>query len=106
MKFLSRIEEIILLAIWKLQDNAYGITIREQVARDTGAKWLTGAIYAPLGRLLKNGYIASTKGEPTPERGGRHRIYYNLTPKGKEKLMAIHEINRSIWADIPKLTPE
>jgi DNA-binding PadR family transcriptional regulator len=106
MKFLSRIEEIILLAIWKLQDNAYGMSIREQVAKDTNVNWLTGAIYAPLGRLLKNGYISSTKGEATAERGGRHKIYYRLTLKGKKKLLAIQEVNNAIWSEVPKLTLE
>ena len=45
MNFLSRIEEILLLAIWKLKDNAFGIAIREQVEQDTGMSWMSGAIY-------------------------------------------------------------
>ena len=52
MDMLSRIEEILLLAIWKLKDNAYGISITHQVERDTGVKWVSGAIYAPLNRLI------------------------------------------------------
>ncbi len=104
MKFLSRIEEIVLLAIWKLQDNAYGMAIRDQIEKDTGVAWLSGAIYAPLGRLLKNGYIASETGEPTAERGGRHKIFYSLTPEGKEKLIAIQEVNSSIWTNVPNLS--
>ena len=106
MKFLSRIEEIILLAIWKLQDNAYGITIQNQVAQDTGVEWMSGAIYGPLSRLLKNGYVTSFKGEITAERGGRHKIFYKLTPEGKRKLIAIQEVNKAIWSGIPVLKPE
>ncbi len=106
MQFLSRIEEIILLAVWKLQDNAYGITIQEQVAKDTGTKWMSGAIYGPLSRLLKNGYIASSKGEARKERGGRHKIYYKLTPEGKKKLIAVQKVNKTVWADVPALEAE
>ena len=106
MKFLSRIEEIILLAIWKLQDNAYGITIQNQVVKDTGVEWMSGAIYGPLSRLLKNGYVTSFKGETIPERGGRHKIFYKLTPEGKKKLIAIQEVNNAIWSGIPILKPE
>ena len=104
MRFLSRIEEIILLAIWKLSENAYGITIREQVHADTGAKWVSGMIYGSLGRLLKNGYVTTTKGEATPERGGRHKIYYSLTREGKIKLAEIQSINSTLWTDIPTIT--
>ena len=104
MKFLSRIEEILLLAIWKLQDNAYGMSIRNLVAKETGISWLSGAIYAPLGRLLKNGYVSSTKGEATPERGGRHKIYYHLTLKGRQELVEIQKVNNTIWMGIPSLT--
>ena len=106
MQFLSRIEEIILIAIWKLQNKAYGMSIREQVAKDTGVNWLSGAIYAPLARLLKNGYVTSTKGEPSARRGGRHRIYYSLTPEGKKKLIAIQSVNKTLWAELPELKME
>ncbi|MCP4724668.1 MAG: PadR family transcriptional regulator [bacterium] len=103
MYYLSRIEEIILLAIWKLQDEAYGMSIREQVAVDTGKKWRSGAVYAPLGRLLQNGYVNQVKGEPTPERGGRHKIYYQLTDEGKKALIEIRKVSASIWLGAPKL---
>ena len=100
MKLLSRIEEISLLAIWRLGEDAYGMTIREEVIKATGKKWLLGAIYGPLGRLYKNDYVSSYKGDPTPERGGRARVYYNLTKKGREALAEIHRVHSLIWRDI------
>lgn len=100
MKLLSRIEEIILLAIWRLDQTAYGMAIREEVIKATGKKWLLGAIYAPLGRLQKNGYVTSAKGEPSPERGGRAKVYYCLTKKGKEALIEVYRVNTRIWRDI------
>ena len=103
MQFLSRIEEILLLAIWKLGDNAYGITIREQVEKDTGVKWLSGAIYGPLSRLRKNGYVKSSSSENAADQRGRPRIYYQLTPVGKEKLQAIQMLNRVMWDDVPEV---
>lgn len=106
MRFLSRIEEILLLAIWKLGDNAYGMTIREQVTQDTGVKWMSGMIYGSLGRLLNNGYVQSAKGEATPERGGRHKIYYTLTKEGKEKLASIQSMNSVLWKDVPKIVTD
>lgn len=100
MKLLSRIEEIILLAIWRLGDEAYGMAIREEVIKATDKKWLLGAIYGPLGRLQKNGYVVSVKGEPTPERGGRAKVYYRVTKKGGEALVEIYRVQRLIWEGI------
>jgi len=103
MLLLSRIEEILLLAIWKLEDNAYGISIREQVENDTGDSWLSEAIYAPLGRLKKNGYVTTVKGSSSTEKGGRPRIYYKLTQTGLKRLVEIQEVNRALWYGIPDL---
>ena len=101
MQFLSRIEEILLLAIWKLENNAYGIAIREQVEKDTGVKWLSGAIYGPLSRLRKNGYVKIAIASNAADQRGRPRIYYTLTPVGKEKLLAIQMLNRIMWTGVP-----
>ena len=101
MNFLSRIEEILLLAIWKLEENAYGITIREQVEKDTGNEWLVGAIYAPLSRLKKNGYVETIKAEGSTEIGGRPRIYYRLSSMGMKKLASLQEVNKSVWLGVP-----
>ena len=106
MDVLSRIEEMLLLAIWKLEHNAYGISIRGQVEKDTGVKWMSGAIYAPLNRLRKNGYVKTFKAEGSTERGGRPRVYYRLTPLGKDKLAALQVVNRAIWLGVPDLEKE
>jgi len=103
MKLLSRIEEIILLSVWKLGDGAYGITIREEVVKATGKDWLLGAIYAPLSRLYKNGYVKSIAGPPTPWRGGRSKVYYRLTAEGKRALAEVQKVNARLWQGVPKL---
>jgi len=106
MNFLSRIEEILLLAIWKLGDNAYGISIRDQVEKDTGIERMAGAIYAPLSRLKKNGYVETIQAKGSTKIGGRPRIYYRLSLLGRKKLESIQEINKSIWLGVPDLNQE
>lgn len=101
MRLVSRLEEIILLSIWRLQDNAYGITILEEVKKATGKSWLTGSIYTSLGRLLKYGYVESIEGEPSAERGGRRKIFYRLTHEGQQALLAVKRVNETIWSSIP-----
>jgi len=101
MKILSRIEEIFLIAIWRLGENAYGITIREEVERATGTNWSLGATYAPLDRLRKNRYVTTLTSPPTNERGGRRKILYRLTPAGKAALAEARKINERTWGDVP-----
>jgi PadR family transcriptional regulator PadR len=103
MHLLSRSEEIVLLAIWKLQENAYGIAIRSQVNQTTGYKWSVGAIYAPLHRLENKGLVQTSKGEPRPERGGRSKIYYQVTPDGKKALRKIKHVYDALWQEAPTL---
>ena len=94
-------EEIILVSIWRLQDNAYGITILEEVKKATGKTWLTGSIYASLGRLLKHGLLLSAEGEPIAERGGRRKIFYRLSHEGQQALMAVKRVNDFLWTSSP-----
>ena len=103
MKLLSRIEEIILLSIWRLENNAYGMTIREEIIKITGKDWLLGAIYGPLGRLYKNRYVYALKGDPSPERGGRSKMYYKLTKDGIKALKEIQHVNSILWDGIKEL---
>ena len=103
MTFLSRIEEILLLAIWKLNEDAYGIAIRRQVEKDTGLSWLSEAIYAPLSRLKDKGYVESIKAKRSTEKGGRPRIYYRLTPSGLDRLISVQKVTQSLWEGIPDL---
>lgn len=103
---LPRIEEMILLAIWKLGDNAYGVTIRRYLSDITGLDLAIASIYTPLDRLMDKGYVRGTEGEPTKERGGRRRRYYKLTAEGLAALDEARRIQQRIWAGFPQLAPE
>lgn len=103
MNLLSRLEEILLIAIFKLKENAYGITIREQVELDTDINWLSGAIYAPLNRLKKNGFVTITEVKVSDDKVGRPRVYYSITSRGMDKLTSIQNINNKVWNTIPDL---
>ena len=103
MKILSRSEEIVLLTVWKLQDDAYGVEIRKQVSRATGNDWSIGAIYAPLHRLEKKKLVRSFSGEPVAERGGRSKVFYTVTPEGKNALLETKHVHETIWQNITEL---
>jgi DNA-binding PadR family transcriptional regulator len=96
-KYLSRPEEVILLVVMKLNDNAYGVSIREMVQELTGKYWSIGAVYVPLERLEKKGYVTSFSSEPLPERGGRRKRHFRITREGIEELEKIRRVNQVIW---------
>ncbi|MFC1726388.1 PadR family transcriptional regulator [candidate division KSB1 bacterium] len=106
MKFISRSEEMFLLSIWKLKDNAYGVTIRETLKELTGETWAFGAIFITLDRLVKKGMLDSYLSDPTPERGGRSKRIYNLTDHGLEALEEIRKLQDNMWEGISELKPE
>ena len=99
MKLLTRSEEIILLAIWKLKDNAYGVTIRDLVSKDTGHEWTFGAVYKPLKKLVSREYAAKKESGPLKERGGRTKFLYSLTPRGFQALKEMKKIHETIWTE-------
>jgi len=103
MKILSRAEELVLLSVWKLQENAYGVTIRKYIIKNTGQDWSIGAIYVPLDRLTKWGYLEAVLGEPSSERGGRRKRYYSLTKKGLKSLDHIKKVHETMWSELPDL---
>lgn len=103
MKLLTRSEEYVLLAVWRLQGNAYTLSILKQVSEVTGYEWQLGAIYVPLEKLAKKGYLRRHQGEPTHERGGRSKFLYDLTNAGKKALLEIREVQDSAWAGVPKV---
>ncbi|MEX1248480.1 MAG: PadR family transcriptional regulator [Anaerolineales bacterium] len=102
MKVLSRTEEMILLAVHALAPNAYGLAIGQHLEKITGKHWSVGAIYIPLERLGKRGLLTSHEGEPTPERGGRSKRFYRLSPKGLEVLLEAKRTYEALLAALPK----
>lgn len=106
MKLLTRLEEIYLLSIWRLKDNAYGVQIRKMIEKMTGKKITYGALYFTLEQLSKKNYVSRTVGEPTPVRGGCSKIYYKLTPVGRSALKDTYAHQQSIWQDVSLLALE
>ena len=104
MKDLTLSEIIFLLAIWHLEDDAYGVTIKRQVTKDTGKTHTYGTLYSALDQLFKKGYVTKSAGPPTPERGGRSKIFYRLSRNGMIALKSARELQRSLWKGIPEFT--
>jgi PadR family transcriptional regulator PadR len=84
--YLGEFEQIILLALLRLRDNAYGMTVRREILNRTGREVSIGAVYATLERLEQKGYVSSRQGEPTLERGGRAKRFFKIDADGATAL--------------------
>ena len=96
-------EEIILTAAWRLQNEAYGVAIRKKVEEVAQKTLMYGTLYNTLSQLLRKGYVVKSKGDPTPERGGRSKMFYRVTPEGLKAMKKAQELHKSIWEGIPEL---
>jgi len=91
---LGPLEQIVLLAVYRLGANAYGMTVRREIEARTGRSISIGAVYATLERLQSKGFVKSFTGEPTPERGGRAKRYFRIQAAGRRALSASQEAVR------------
>ena len=97
MKDLTLAEEMVLLAVWKLKDNAYGVTIRKQVSQSTNRIFPYGTLYSVLDGLTRKKLVTKSVSDPLPRRGGRSRNYYSITPGGITALKKAMQLKKSLW---------
>ena len=100
MKEISKAEEMVLLAIWRLRDEAYGVSVRRQIRTDTGKDYTYGTLYGLLRQMDHKGYIKKIKGEPLPKKGGRSKAYFKITSSGVKALKDAVALHRRMWKDI------
>jgi len=93
-EYLGEFEHIILLALLRLEDRAYGVTVRQEIEARTRREVSIGAVYATLDRLQAKGYVKSHRGDPTPERGGRSKRFFRVTAKGAAAVDRTHRALR------------
>ena len=95
-------EEMFLISIWHLKDDAYGVKIRKKIADLTGINVFLGTLYNTLEQLIRKGYVSSRKGEPTSQRGGHNKVYYSLTNEGLKALTEARELHEKLWSSLPR----
>jgi PadR family transcriptional regulator, regulatory protein PadR len=95
-ELLGSLEHIVLLALVRLKSNAYGMTVRREIEERTGRNISIGAVYTTLERLEAKGYVSSSLGEPTAERGGRAKRLFQIESEGEEVLQASQEVIRKM----------
>jgi DNA-binding PadR family transcriptional regulator len=100
---LGEVELMVMLTVMRLHDNAYGVPISRELEEIGGREVPMGSIYATLERLEKKGFISSSVGEPTPERGGRAKRYFHVTRKGLREVRNAQKALVGLWRGLPEL---
>lgn len=106
MKKLTINEQIFLIAIWHLKDDAYGVKIQKKIVEMTGTSILFGTLYNSLENLVKKEYVITKKGEPTAQRGGNNKVYYIITEEGLTALQQARELQANLWGSMPDILTE
>jgi DNA-binding PadR family transcriptional regulator len=102
-EFLGGFELLVLLALMRLGEDAYGVPITEAIEESSGREVAIGSVYITLERLEQKGLVSSRLGEPTAERGGRAKTYFRVTANG---LRAVRQAQRTLvnlWKGVPQL---
>ena len=102
--YLGEFQEVVILIILVLDDNAYGVTIKKELKDRLNRDCSRGALHTALTRLQEKGLISSEMGGPSAVRGGRRKRYYTVTNKGKVALKEAKEMRDQLWRAIPNFS--
>jgi len=100
-EFLGGFELLVLLALLRVGDEAYGVPIAEAIEESSGRDVALGSVYVTLGRLEDKGLVASQVGEPTAVRGGRAKTYFRITAAGLRAVRHAQRTLTNLWSSVP-----
>ena len=103
MELLTKLEEMVLIAVLRLKEKAYGISVYNSIVNLTGNKVSVSSVYFPLERLVRKGYLQTFMGEPTSKRGGMSKRYYRLTKTGVKALQENRSLHETAWKGVPDI---
>ncbi|MDH4220140.1 MAG: PadR family transcriptional regulator [Candidatus Aminicenantes bacterium] len=103
MELLTKLEELVLIAVLRLKDKAYGISVFNYIVDLTGKEVSVSSVYFPLERLVRKGYLHTMKGEPSPQRGGMSKRYYKLTKAGVKALKENRSLHETVWKGVSEI---
>lgn len=102
MKELTKLEEVVMLAILSLGDEAYGVNIKLKVHEIMGKEYFYNTLYTTFDQLIRKGFIVKDFGEPTAVRGGKRKVFFQMTKEGKAALERAFERQQRVWTGVTK----
>jgi len=104
--YLGNFDLMLLLVLLRLGDDAYGVTIAQELEKQTSREVVVASVYATLERLQERGLVTSRLGDPTPERGGRAKRYFRVTGTGIREIRDARRSLMNLWKGLPELKGE
>jgi DNA-binding PadR family transcriptional regulator len=101
--YLGDFELMVMLALMRLGDDAYGVPIAREIEQQCAREVALGSVYATLERLERTGLVSSQLGKPTAERGGKAKRYFRVTPSGLNQVRATRQALMKLWRGVPAL---
>jgi PadR family transcriptional regulator, regulatory protein PadR len=102
--YLGEFEELVLISVAALSDDAYGVSIMKYIVEEAGRTVNISAVHEALKRLQRKGYLKSRMGGATQERGGRRKRYFNLTANGKRNLQEAIKLKMQLYKQVPQFS--
>jgi PadR family transcriptional regulator PadR len=102
MRILTKLEELLLLAIFQIKENSCLLNIWEILVRDTGKDWALASLYLSLENLRKKGFVRAFRGKPSLRRGGKAVTFYQITQQGLNALSETKKIQDRMWKGFPE----
>jgi DNA-binding PadR family transcriptional regulator len=100
MKELTKLEELVMIAIWRLKDESYGVKIKNKVKEIGGREYFYNTLYTTFDQLTRKGYLTKHFGEPSAVRGGKRKVYFHITKEGIGALEMAFKRHNRVWAGI------
>ena len=102
MRELTKLEEVVMIAILRLGDSAYGVNIKKEVHILTGKEYFYNTLYTTFDQLIRKGFVTKHFGEAESVRGGKKKVYFEMTQDGSEALEEAFERQSRVWGGITK----
>ena len=102
--FLGEFEEVVLLTVAILGEEAYGVTVTQELEQKTGRVVGFSTVHTTLQRLEEKGFLSSEMGGATAERGGRRKRFFTITAFGRKALREVKEVREELWGSLPPET--
>lgn len=102
--FLGEFEEVVLLTVAILDEDAYGVSVTQEIEQKTGRSVGFSTVHTTLQRLEEKGFLSSRMGGATAERGGRRKRFFNVTAAGRKALQEVKQIRETLWSALPPQT--
>ncbi|GAB3557533.1 PadR family transcriptional regulator [Spirosoma fluminis] len=102
--FLGEFEEVVMLTVAILDEEAYGVTVTQEIEQKTGRSVGFSTVHTTLQRLEEKGFLSSRMGGATAERGGRRKRFFTVTAAGRKALQEVKQVREELWSSLPPQT--